>query len=178
MYAPGEILLSMEERQEAYEEFEKWRTTGMYWDPDGDREIGANSFGSSPGIVADTPMKEIGRGLVNSSHMESLLAASAAILPVPIDKSLASTVGWNSPNPPIMFTSSSGYVNDSPVTSSSIVQRLRSDKQRQKYLTRAVCFLEFRAWFIHLTTHIERTRYTFVHRDHTPTMPLTNEVHP
>ena len=179
MYAPGGVLLSREECQEAYEEFEKWRTTGMYWDPDGDRVNEANGMGSSPGVIADTSMKEIGRGLVSSSHMESLLAASATILPIPIDKSLASTAGWNSPKPPIIFSSSApvNNLNNSPVTSSSIVQRLRTDKQRQKYLTRAVSFLEFSAWFIHLTSHIEHTRYTFVHREHTPTMPLTNEVY-
>ena len=32
MYAPGGLLLSKQEQKEAFEEFEKWRTTGTYWD--------------------------------------------------------------------------------------------------------------------------------------------------
>jgi len=34
IYAPGGLQLSKEEQNEACEAFEKWRTTGMYWDPD------------------------------------------------------------------------------------------------------------------------------------------------
>lgn len=38
VYAPGGQLLSKQERNEAYERFEKWRRTGRYWDQkiDGD----------------------------------------------------------------------------------------------------------------------------------------------
>ena len=178
MYAPGGLLLSIQEQKEAFEEFVKWRTTGMYWDTDKARAAEAKVMGSSPGAIADRPMKGIGQ-VQGNSNMESLLAASAGILPIPIDKSLASTVGGNSPKPPLVFAPSvTNNSNKSPVTtSSSIVERLRSDKQRQKYLARAVCFPEFSAWFIHVAKHIERIRYVIVHRDNTPTtLSLPNEV--
>ena len=79
MYAPGGLQLSKEEQKEACEAFEKWRTTGMYWDP----------------------------------HRAQQQPSS----------------------------------------------------EQQPSQPRFVPFLEFRAWFSHLTTHIEKLRGAVVHSD-------------
>ena len=87
VYAPGGISLSVQERKETYEEFDKWRRTGKYWE----RKLNGGSK-----VVA----KAMGKKLDPA---------------------------------------------------------------------RAVSFLEFRSWFLHLTTYLEHLREAVVYWDDTPT---------
>ena len=144
MYAPGGLLLSKQEQMEAYEEFEKWRTTGTYWDVDGVRvfETKVTSYSLSPSGATDSPTrKSFDQGLDGDGH-----------------RMMPST------SPP------SQQEQQQPQSPSQQEQEQEPPSQR-----RLVPFLEFHAWFIHLTTHIELLRGCLIYSDKTPTT-MSKEV--
>ena len=208
VYSPGGLPLSLQERKEAREEFDKWQLMGRYWataddgalmeGSGGDGNVVSWSAESQPMIPSPTaaggrgggsptldgrvrlaPLRAHANQPPAQARKQSLLATYDHFTPVPLSADIAPLMKPTEsihPLVPSAVLDKLKYYNvaisrssKAPNLSSNEEMLLLSasqrhiglpgkDEQRPKYITLAVSFLEFRFWFLHMTTHIERLR--------------------
>ena len=218
VYSPGNLPLSLQERKEAREEFDKWQQMGRYW---GEADTSAQMEGiggvgndvswlSEPQPMIRSPAAAAVGGAAGGGaggsgsgspsldgrmRLSSLRAQSNQPLAQPNQQSQLATrnpfkpLSLSSDMPPLMTPTEPLH----PLVPPAVLEKLKyysvaispsttaqnpssneemlvlstsqkhiglpgKDPNRPEYITLAVSFLEFRYWFLHLTTHIEHLR--------------------